>query len=103
VLEASNANEALSLIHQPIAIDLMLTNVVMPETSGFQLADIARKVRPGLNIVFMSGHLFDAKVPPGLEPIIFLKKPFGPEQLREAVSSGLGMNTQPKIVDEPIG
>ncbi len=57
VHEAGSGPEALRLLRSPLAIDLMFTDVVMPEgMTGYELAGLARDCRPGLKILFTSGY-----------------------------------------------
>jgi PAS domain S-box-containing protein len=79
VVEAANGRAALGTLEagEP-AIDLLLTDVVMPEMSGSELADHARRIRPTLKILYTSGYTRDAIVRDGrLEPgLDLLPKPF---------------------------
>ena len=61
VLTATNASEALTLAgSHPEEIDLLLTDVVMPEVGGRELADRLRAIRPDLRVVYMSGYADDS-------------------------------------------
>jgi len=79
VVSASNGEEALS-ISQDLQCDikLMITDVVMPQMSGRELAERILEVRPTLPVLFMSGYTDDAIVRHGLldEKLNFLQKPF---------------------------
>jgi len=79
VLAASNGEEALS-ISQDLKRDirLMITDVVMPQMSGRELAERVLTVRPSLPVLFMSGYTDDAIVRHGLldEKLNFIQKPF---------------------------
>ena len=84
VLEAARGAEALRLCRESNqAIDLLLTDVVMPQMSGPELAREVAELRPGTKIVYMSGYTDDALGHHGvLDPdIILLPKPFTPESL----------------------
>jgi DNA-binding response OmpR family regulator len=90
VLEASLPNDALELVsrtEQPI--HLLITDVVMPQLNGRQLAERVRALRPGTDILFMSGYSDnvldrDGVLEPGLH---FLPKPITPAALTQAVRS----------------
>ena len=90
-IEAINGREGLALCeaHQG-PIDLLVTDVVMPELGGRELAEGSLKVRPGLKVMFMSGHVQDAVLREGVqERTGFLRKPFTPAQLAQTVRDTL--------------
>ena len=78
VLIASGAQEALRLFEQNPSIDVLLTDVVMPGASGPELTRRLVAQRPGLKVIYMSGHTEEAVIQHGvLKPgIAFLHKPF---------------------------
>ena len=74
----------------PGKIDLLLTDVVMPVLGGRELAEAARKLRPGLKVIFMSGHTEDVVLKEGVQHgAAFLHKPFTPLQLAQKVRETL--------------
>jgi two-component system cell cycle sensor histidine kinase/response regulator CckA len=84
VLEASSAAAAILLAqehHGPI--HALVTDVVMPQTSGRRLAERIAVLRPETKVLYMSGYIGDAIGQRGvLEPgTPFLQKPFGPDEL----------------------
>ena len=89
VLEAAAPSDALR-IHQshPGRIDLLLTDVVMPEMNGRQLADRLKVARPEMAVLFMSGYTGEALGERG-EVAEFsgqlLQKPFTPDGLSRRV------------------
>jgi two-component system cell cycle sensor histidine kinase/response regulator CckA len=89
VLEASSGDEALARVqtHVGAAIDLLLTDVVMPRMGGRVLAEQLTAQYPQLRVLFMSGYTDNAIVQHGqLEPgISFLRKPFSPTALARKV------------------
>jgi PAS domain S-box-containing protein len=88
VMAAADGRSALELADgHPGQIDLLITDVIMPEMSGRQLADRLKEQRTALKVLFVSGYTDDAIVRHGiLEPgIAFLQKPFTPESLARKV------------------
>jgi signal transduction histidine kinase/ActR/RegA family two-component response regulator len=78
VLDAADGRHGLALCetHQG-PLDLLLTDVIMPDLGGCELAEGARKLRPGLMVLFMSGHTEDALLREGVQKgTPFLHKPF---------------------------
>ncbi|MBI3567569.1 MAG: PAS domain S-box protein [Gemmatimonadetes bacterium] len=88
VLAASGASAAIRLsLEHPGAIDLLLSDVIMPGMNGPQLATLLRKGRPGMKRLFMSGYspdvITDEAVSDG--QTAFLAKPFSMDVLATAV------------------
>ncbi len=92
VLEADNGRDALTLTRQYHGpIDLVLTDVVMPELGGIELIEALAAERPDTAVLVMSGYLepdtaLDAIYEAGLP---FLPKPFSPDTLSAAVRAVL--------------
>ena len=87
VLEAADAGEALALVQNTDKIiDLMMTDVGLPDMDGKQLANKVRELRATLPILFASGYAENIDVPEGMEVI---GKPFSIDQLRDKVKSML--------------
>jgi two-component system CheB/CheR fusion protein len=91
VVEARNGREGLKLCESHTGgIDLLVTDVVMPELGGRELAEAAIKMRPGLKVLFMSGHTQDVILKEGVQQgAAFLHKPFTPMQLAQRVRDTL--------------
>lgn len=88
VLDAENGREAMQLIQENLEpIDLLVTDVVMPEIGGSKLAESMRVSLPDLRVLYISGYHTDSKVlafsPKATESL--LKKPFTTQQLVTAV------------------
>jgi two-component system cell cycle sensor histidine kinase/response regulator CckA len=93
LLEATDGVEALALctaIGGP-TIDLVVTDLVMPEMGGLELGEELRTRRPGIRILYMSGYTRDAMrrqrvLRPGAA---FLEKPFTPQAFVRSVRAAL--------------
>jgi two-component system, cell cycle sensor histidine kinase and response regulator CckA len=88
VLEAGNGVEAIELFAKHDGqVDLVVSDVVMPEMDGPTLLKELRQRNPGLKFIFVSGYAEDAfeKSLPQGEQFAFLPKPFTLKQLVAAV------------------
>ena len=88
VLGAANASAALQLLHaHGGAVDLLLTDVVMPGMNGIELASAVRWRYPDVAVLFVSGHLDEEATVNGPLPsdATLLTKPFGPDELTRTV------------------
>jgi len=83
VLEASSPSAALDLVRADRPIDLLVTDVVMPEMDAFELADRVACEVPGVRVLYTSGYTDAGAEGP------FIQKPFTPAQLVEKVESVL--------------
>ncbi|MNP59019.1 Sporulation initiation phosphotransferase F [compost metagenome] len=83
VLEADSGTAALVLLEtRDTLIDLLMTDVGLPQMDGRELAARARALRPSLPILFASGYAESLEVPVGMHVI---GKPFSIDQLRDKV------------------
>jgi CheY-like chemotaxis protein len=88
VVTAEIGVEALSVLGAPDrAVDLLLTDVVLHGMGGRELADAARKLRPGLRVMFVSGYTDDVVLQHRLvaDEVHFLAKPYSPDELVQRV------------------
>jgi PAS domain S-box-containing protein len=88
VLDASGGEEAFRISRSHSApIHLLLTDVVMPETSGKEVADRMALLRPSARVLFMSGYTDEAIVHHGIADsgVQFIQKPFSPNALATKV------------------
>jgi CheY-like chemotaxis protein len=91
VIEARHANEALAQLRNGSRIDLLLTDIIMPDVSGRKLAEQAVAVSPDLKVLFMTGFTKNAVVHNGVldAGVHFLAKPFTLEELSRKVREAL--------------
>ncbi len=92
VLAARHGREALDLAEQHVGdIDLLLTDVVMPQMGGFELAERFREIRPDAKVVMMSGYTQGNVIPRGVADgtTPFIQKPFETQQLMRTVQRAL--------------
>ena len=96
ILDARNGQEGLALCETHEGpIDLLVSDVVMPELGGRELAESALKLRPGLKVLFMSGHTQDVVLKEGVQKgTAFLQKPFTPLALAQKVRETLDSAVQ---------
>ncbi len=88
VLEAGNGQEALMVARQfENAIDLLLTDVVMPEMGGRELAQILKRERPTTRVLYTSGYPDTAGLQEEVQEAVvaYLPKPYTPEVLAQKV------------------
>jgi two-component system cell cycle sensor histidine kinase/response regulator CckA len=97
VIEAPTPRAALDIASKPgPPIHLLLTDVVMPEMSGRELAAELARLRPEVRVLYMSGHTDDAVLRYGVlqAGAAYLQKPFSGEALarkvREAIDTPRG-------------
>jgi signal transduction histidine kinase/CheY-like chemotaxis protein len=94
VLEARDAETALSLLRTGQRVDLLFTDVVLPGKTGKVLADAAAELRPGLKVLFTTGYSRNAIVHQGRldAGVNLITKPFTFEQLAARVRDLLDRN-----------
>jgi two-component system cell cycle sensor histidine kinase/response regulator CckA len=91
VLSAQHGLEALQLAHRGVSLDVLLTDTVMPELSGVELATRLLAQQPTLRVIYMSGYVEHATL---TEEILaqhaLLQKPFTPAELARLLREVLG-------------
>jgi two-component system, cell cycle sensor histidine kinase and response regulator CckA len=86
VLAASNGEEAITIARgTSAAIDLLVTDVIMPGMTGPELADELCSLRPNLRVIYMSGYPSDSPVHQKIGNMsgVYLQKPFSFHLLRK--------------------
>ena len=91
-IEAADSTAALPLLQSNAGLDLLITDVGLPGMNGRELAQLARKHRPDLKVLFITGY---AEYAPGLlEPgMQLVKKPFALEALARKIREMLRQNS----------
>jgi two-component system cell cycle sensor histidine kinase/response regulator CckA len=93
VLTANNGEEALEIVDRGDEIALLISDVVMPLMDGPTMVREARKTRPELPILFMSGYAEEQlRKSIDIANVAFLPKPFSVQELAEAVRKVLSGN-----------
>jgi signal transduction histidine kinase/ActR/RegA family two-component response regulator len=86
VVAAVNGNEALQRLRAEPGIDMLFTDIVMPGgMSGWELAEQARRIRPGLPVLFTSGYALETLVEQGRMQAhaVVLTKPYRKAELAQ--------------------
>ena len=83
VIEAHDGYQALAICQDySDVIDLMITDIVMPQMNGIELARRAHILRPAMKVLFMSGYIPEYLQKHGFtDDMVLLPKPFGLEDL----------------------
>jgi signal transduction histidine kinase len=99
VIAAATGAQALALAadHE---FDMLLTDVIMPEISGLELAERIRQLRPTASVLFMSGYSPDLFGPKraGTEGIALLQKPFTERTLLEGIRAAMAVAPEVSII-----
>lgn len=95
--DVSDANLAITLLRAERPFDLLICNVALPGMSGRQLAEVARKLRSGLRVLFITGYAEQAAAHLGRldADMHVLHKPFSFRQLKDKVAQLLASEDSP--------
>jgi two-component system cell cycle sensor histidine kinase/response regulator CckA len=94
VLSAASGSEAIAINHSFTGrIGLLVTDIVMPEMNGQQVAEALLRARPGLKVLYVSGYSDHVVIHRGLRPgVEFLAKPFSREALATKLAELRGVS-----------
>jgi PAS domain S-box-containing protein len=100
-LNASEGLRGLALLQSPDPIDLLVTDIGLPGLDGRQIAEAARRARPDLRILFMTGYAENAALPSGFmgEGMQMIIKPFPIDAFTARVQSMLASSAS---ADRPV-
>ena len=84
VLQADGGAEALRMLQTSSGVELLITDIRMPDMSGLELADVATSAHPDLKVILISGYFLAQQVQRR-----FLRKPFRMRELIDAVRAEL--------------
>ena len=87
-LTADSATEALHILNSADAVDVVVTDVVMPKINGIEFAERVRHLRPSLPVVLVTGDsdVVDDVLASGAVAIL---KPYSPDTLRRVLKEAL--------------
>jgi len=98
VIDAATAEEARRIcVSHEDPIDLVLLDVVLPDSRGDTLVRQLRELRPTMTFVLMSGYPAGALTASGATPENLLPKPFSPSELRAAVARACDVNIESSV------
>lgn len=87
VIDSDSAARALEIVDGGGAVDLVVTDQVMPDMTGMELAKAIMARRPDLPVILVTGY---TEIPAGMSPLIpRLAKPFTQHDLAEAVAAAV--------------
>jgi CheY-like chemotaxis protein len=89
--QVTNGREALDLVESGAPFDLLITDVVMPQIGGPELAEAVQQLRPDVPVLFTSGYAPDEVLRRGVlsAEVAFLQKPFTAASLATKVRATL--------------
>jgi CheY-like chemotaxis protein len=90
VFEAEDAETALGLVASHDDLDVLFTDINLPGADGFALASAARRLRPGLPVVYASGRLSEPDPRRALPGAPFLAKPFSVSKALATLQGAMG-------------
>lgn len=103
IYEAKNGKEALEIMKNQ-TVDLLITDVQMPFTTGIELAEVIRESNPDVPILFISGYdnFSYAKKALELQAVNYLLKPINPEEFNNQLDLLIQIIKKKKIANKQI-
>lgn len=84
---AYSAKEALQMLQSDPEIDAILSDIVMPEVTGIQLAETVRETYPAVKIVLVSGYTLPAVLADRGKPFLYTSKPYKIETILDLLGT----------------
>ena len=82
VLSVPNAEVALQILLEEVKFDLLFTDIVMPGImDGFELADRAKRLQPGLKVIYATGYSHVSRRPVEQLHGKLIQKPYRPDEI----------------------
>lgn len=90
VFEASDGRSGLEVLQSDQHIDLLLSDIKLPDIDGYQVAQAGKELRPALKVILMTGYA-PSPLPPSLKSTVYqvLQKPFALEALTGRIAGAL--------------
>ena len=91
VSEASDGSAALAVLQSGRHVDVLLSDIKLPDLEGYLIAQAGRALQPGLRVILMTGYA-PTPLPAELQSVVYgvLQKPFSLEALPRMVAAALG-------------
>jgi CheY-like chemotaxis protein len=90
VFEAGDGHAGVAILGSDVRIDVLLSDIKLPDIDGYEVARIGKKLRPELKVILMTGYA-PSPLPPALQTQVFrvLQKPFSLSSLPDTVAAAL--------------
>jgi CheY-like chemotaxis protein len=91
VFEAGDGNAGVDVLRSDVRIDVLLSDIKLPDIDGYEVARIGKKLRPDLKVILMTGYA-PSSLPAVLQAQVHcvLQKPFSLNTLPDTVAAALG-------------
>lgn len=91
VIGASNGTAGLDALRSEQRIDVLLSDIKLPDIDGYQVAEAGNALRPGLKVILMTGYA-SSPLPQTLQTVVYrvLQKPFPLDTLPGTIAAALG-------------
>jgi CheY-like chemotaxis protein len=91
IVMAADGMTILESLRADPGVNLIISDYAMPHLSGCEVIRRARKIKPGLRAIIITGYADDDGLDLSKEDVVTLNKPFSPNQLRDAIGTAMAM------------